>query len=120
MHSISRAEADGGPRKRGALRPRWDATARELWLGSILIKRFRVPAPAQELILTVFEEEEWPSCIDDPLPIKDQATRWRRLKAAIRHLNASHEIVVIRFHGNGRGDGIRWEYIRIRDRPPSP
>src|SRR6185295_1395039 len=42
-----------------ALKPRWDATRRELSMAGLLVKRFRVPARNQETILSVFEEEGW-------------------------------------------------------------
>jgi hypothetical protein len=34
---------------------------------AVLIKRFRVLEENQKIILTVFEESNWPDCIDDPL-----------------------------------------------------
>src|SRR5947207_475841 len=34
----------------------------------LLVKHFRRPAPNQYLILDVFQEENWPERIDDPLP----------------------------------------------------
>lgn len=93
------------------IKPRWDATARELWYGDLLVKRFRVPAECQCRILNAFEEDGWPRCIDDPLPCKDGDDRWRRLKKAIHMLNESQTNPVVKFHGNGTGDGICWEYI---------
>ena len=47
--------------------PRYDAMLHELRLGDEVVKRFTRPAPAQELILKVLEEERWPPAIDDPL-----------------------------------------------------
>lgn len=98
------------PTKRGKSVPHWDAQLRELRLGNKLVKRFRVPAANQELILNVFEEEGWPECIDDPLPPKgDDPTR--RLQATIKSLNRHQSEPLIRFHGNGEG-AVWWERAR--------
>jgi len=91
-----------------AARPRWDADRRELWLGAVLIKRFRVPAENQEIILAVFEESDWPDCIEDPLPPKPELDSKRRLHDAIRALNRSQRHPRIVFFGNGNGWSIRW------------
>jgi hypothetical protein len=98
------------PSAREPIKPHWDAVSRKLWYGDMLVKRFRVPAEAQCLILTVFQEEGWPSCIDDPLPCDDRSNSWHRLKKAIHMLNESQENPLITFHGNGTGDGVCWEY----------
>jgi hypothetical protein len=37
-------------------RPRCDSALRELWLGNWIVKRFRVLAENQELILKAFQE----------------------------------------------------------------
>jgi hypothetical protein len=95
------------------VKPRWNATARELHFGESLVKRFLVPAKNQDLILATFEEDGWPQCIDDPLPYNAGIDPRQRLKAAIRHLNSSHQTELIRFHGNGTGDGVRWECIGV-------
>ncbi len=41
------------------VKPLWDPTLRELRVGEILVKRYRVPAKTQELILNAFQEEDW-------------------------------------------------------------
>ena len=56
-------------RSKAVLKPHWEPTQRELRLGDRIVKRFRVPARNQELILKSFEEEGWPAHIDDPLPV---------------------------------------------------
>src|SRR5690349_10401971 len=49
--------------------PRWDGAARRLWLGAVLLKTYRQPAPRQVTLLAAFEEEGWAAGhIDDPLP----------------------------------------------------
>jgi len=77
--------------------PRWDCAGRKLFLGSSLIKSFNVPAANQQLILTAFEEQGWPSCIDDPLHPKDGVDPKRRVRDAVAGLNRSHKRRTIRF-----------------------
>jgi hypothetical protein len=91
--------------------PRWDRDRQELRLGEVVVKRFKVPAANQEQILAAFEEEGWPVHIDDPLsPHPDQDPK-RRLHATINALNRNQVNRVIRFRGDGRGEGICWETI---------
>lgn len=89
--------------------PEWDAQIRELRLGDEVLKRFRVPACNQQLILSAFEEEGWPAKIDDPLPRTVTVHSKPRLHAAIQSLNRNQRPHRIRFRGNGKGDGILWE-----------
>ena len=94
-----------------AHRPAWDAVRRELRLGGLLIKRFRVPALNQQLILAAFEELGWPQGIDDPLPPTADKHPKERLHEAIDRLNRSQQNRLIRFRGDGTGEGILWELI---------
>jgi hypothetical protein len=91
-------------------RPRWDSGRRELCVGDTVVKRFKVPAPNQELILQVFEEEGWPPFIDDPLLPAHDIDPQHRLRATIKSLNRSQSRPMIRFHGNGGGQVIYWEF----------
>jgi hypothetical protein len=90
-------------------RPSWDKNCRRLWLGGMLVKEFRLSAPNQELILSAFEELGWPPHLDDPLPPRADVDPRKRLHDTITRLNRHHRQRVIQFHGNGSGDGIRWE-----------
>src|SRR5262245_25376528 len=91
--------------------PSWDAVRRELRLGDVVVKRFREPAANQEAILAAFEEEGWCEHVFDPLPGGLQpAAAKRRLHDTIKRLNRFHLHSMIRFHGNGRGTGIFWEF----------
>jgi hypothetical protein len=47
-------------------KPHWQSARRELWLGDALIKRFRRPAPNQEMVLAVFEEDSPDSMTANP------------------------------------------------------
>jgi hypothetical protein len=91
--------------------PAWNAEHRELQVGELVVKRFRVPAPNQELILTSFQEEGWPDHIDDPLPPAADIDPKRRLHSAINSLNRNQKTPLIRFHGDGNGNGVYWELI---------
>ncbi len=93
------------------LTPTWDRDLQELRLGKELIKRFKVPAPNQEMILAVFQEENWPTYIDDPLPPHPKIDPKRRLHDAINSLNRNQRKKLIKFRGNGSGKGLRWECV---------
>lgn len=89
--------------------PRWDVTQHELWLDDTIVKRFRVPAHNQTIILDVFEEEGWPACIDDPLPPSGDIDPPTRLHDAINRLNGNQVNALLRFRNNGHGSGVSWE-----------
>lgn len=90
-------------------RPTWCNVNRELRVRDTLVKRFRVPAPNQEAILNAFEEEGWPTHIDDPLSQSTTVPAKSRLHSAINCLNRNQKQHLIQFSGNGNGDGIRWQ-----------
>jgi hypothetical protein len=72
--------------------PKWNAETRELWWHGHLIKRFRVPALSQEMILAAFEEDGWLRRIDDPLPRLLESDTSDRLREAVRGLTAGKDI----------------------------
>ncbi len=88
--------------------PLWDATRRELSFEGSVVKRFRVPAPNQEIIFAAFEEEGWPEHIDDPLPVRRDIDPPTRLHDTINRLNRNQKNCLLRFHGNGTGNGVMW------------
>jgi len=91
------------------LAPRWDARRRELLFGDCLVKRYRGRSPNQEAVMMAFEEEEWPSQIFDPLiPLPNLCPK-RRLNDTIKCLNRHRVRPLIRFGGDGTGQGILWE-----------
>jgi|SRR5579871_2372756 len=89
--------------------PHWDPDRRELYWGSELIKRFRVPAANQELILNAFQKQGWPSHIDDPLPRLTKGDSKKRLHNVINNLNKHRLATRLAFRGNGNGHGVAWE-----------
>lgn len=97
------------PASIAAMHPHWDAPRQELSIGNVLVKQFKVPAANQERILAVFEEEGWPPRIDDPLPGVEESRRKRRLHDTINSLNRGQRVPLMRFLGDGKGEGVRWE-----------
>lgn len=89
--------------------PNWDQLRRQLRVGSEIVKEFKLPSPNQETVLAALEEEGWPPRIDDPLPPVSSIDSRRRLHDTIRALNRKQRIALIRFMGDGSGEGIRWE-----------
>lgn len=89
--------------------PQWDGLRRELRVNGRLVKRFKLPSPNQECIIRTFHEEGWPLRIDDPLPPKSDQDPKKRLNETIKSLNRHHVRKLIRFHGDGTGEGICWE-----------
>jgi hypothetical protein len=91
--------------------PVWDCDRQELRFRGQLIKQFKVPSPNQETILAAFEEEHWPPRIDDPLPPQADQEPKRRLHDTINTLNRNQKNPLIRFLGDGSGQGVRWEPV---------
>jgi len=79
--------------------PKWDPQRQELRLAQYLIKRFKVPASTQRVILATFEEEKWPPRIDDPLPGHPEQDRKRRLHNTINALNRNQIHPLVSFLG---------------------
>jgi hypothetical protein len=92
-------------------KPSWDARSREVRVGEFLVKKFRVPAGNQELVLSAFEEEGWPVYIDDPLPRKAEMIPKQRLHNVITRLNGRQLVPILRFQGDGNGEGIGWQLL---------
>jgi hypothetical protein len=92
-----------------ALIPCWDCTRQELRLGHEIVKEFKLHSPNQAIILASFEEERWPPRIDDPLPHHEDIEPKQRLHDTIKSLNRNQKSRLIRFRGDGTGQGIRWE-----------
>jgi len=106
---ISVPEIDAKPAARVV--PRWDGDLQELRVNGAIVKQFKVPAPNQEMILSAFQEENWPVRIDDPLPPHPDQDSKRRLHDTIVSLNRNHKSRFIRFMGDGTGEGVRWTLV---------
>jgi hypothetical protein len=99
----------------GPLTPTWDRDRQELRVGAIVVKQFKVPAANQETILGAFEEESWPPRIDDPLRPHCEQSPKRRLQETIKSLNRNQKRYLLRFLGDGSGQGVRWEFRGEQD-----
>lgn len=114
MHSVSkrRATASRLPLLSTRIaRPRWDRDRRQLRFEGQIVKEFKLPSPNQEAVLTAFEEEGWPARTDDPLTPSANLDPRRRLHDTIKALNRNQKENLLRFMGDGTGEGIRWEPI---------
>jgi hypothetical protein len=97
---------------RGALpTPIWDQERRELRINEVVVKSFKLPSPNQEAILTALAEENWPVRIDDPLSPQVDLDPKRRLHDTIKSLNRNQKSRLIRFSGDGTGEGVLWKLI---------
>jgi hypothetical protein len=90
--------------------PQWDAEHRALRVGEWVVKEYRVPCRNQEAVLAAFQEEGWPHRIHDPLPPHGDIEPKCRLHDTIKRLNRHHKDRLIRFRGDGTGEGVCWEY----------
>jgi hypothetical protein len=90
--------------------PTWDSDRQQLRVGRQVVKQFKVPAANQEAILAAFQEEGWAPRIDDPLPPNPNQDSKRRLHDTINSLNRNQKNPLLRFLGDGKGEGIRWEF----------
>ena len=92
--------------------PRWDNNQRELWYGDLLIKQYRQKFGTQEATLETFQEEGWPTSIDDPLPSKcpkPESEPRRRLRDTVNDLNKHHiNPDIIHFDKNGHSNKVTW------------
>lgn len=91
--------------------PTWDRDRQQLRVGKFIVKEFKLPAPNQETILAAFQEENWAPRIDDPLPPLGDIDPKRRLHDTITSLNRNQKKPLIRFLGDGSGEGVRWEGV---------
>jgi hypothetical protein len=88
--------------------PTWDETRLELRFIGKVVKRYFAPAPNQQRILAAFDEEGWPVHIDDPLSPQIGQDPKRRLHDTINSLNRHQVQPLLRFLGDGKGEGVRW------------
>jgi hypothetical protein len=94
--------------------PTWDSDRQQLRVGRVIVKEFKVPAANQEAILAAFQEEGWCPRIDDPLAPKLNQDSKRRLHDTINSLNRNQKHSLVRFLGDGKGEGVRWGFVERR------
>ncbi len=91
--------------------PSWDADRHELRFQGKLVKQYKGRAANQQAILNAFEEENWAARIDDPLPPALDQNSKRRLSDTIKSLNGKQRNPLIRFSGDGTGEGVIWSVV---------
>jgi hypothetical protein len=114
QHSIVQMRHVAGNGEPHAVTPTWDSDRQQLRVGRMIVKEFKVPAANQEAILAAFEEEGWCPRIDDPLAPKLNQDSKRRLHDTINSLNRNQKNALIRFLGDGKGEGVRWGFVEPR------
>jgi hypothetical protein len=92
--------------------PRFNADNHEVWWGSHLVKRFNRPAPNLEAILTALEKSNWSEHVATILTPKGDRLSKYQLHEAIKTWNESSLGKFIALHGDGLGQGIRWERLK--------
>ena len=88
--------------------PKWDSSCRVVTYGGVVVKQFKLPSPNQVAVLAAFEEEGWPSRVDDPLPPRSDVDPKQRLHDTIRSINRNQRHNLLYFRGDGTGRGILW------------
>lgn len=88
--------------------PYWNPDAREFSVGPQLLKRFTRPAPMLDIILSSFQELDWPLRLDDPIPPTPGIVSAERLRDTVRRLNRCQNPHAVRFSSDGLGLGLRW------------
>lgn len=89
--------------------PAWDPDARALIFGNHVVKRFKVPAAAQEAVLAAFQLQGWPSFIANPLADERNHKTRQQLHNTINALNRNRLYARLRFIGNGSGQTVGWK-----------
>ncbi len=90
--------------------PVWDPQTREFSVGKQLLKRFTRPAPILDIVLSSFQELDWPLRLDDPLPPVRDIVSAERLRDTVRRLNRCQNPHTVRFSSDGLGTGVRWSW----------
>jgi hypothetical protein len=88
--------------------PVWDAKNRILLYDGRAVKRFKRPAPNQEVILKQFQRMKWKQRVPNPLPRVERMNRKVRLRDTVKHLNRRHEVKAMRFHSTDCGHFVTW------------
>jgi hypothetical protein len=88
--------------------PVWNRERGELSCGGKVIRKIRKRNQAKNIVkvLDAFQEEGWPHRIDDPLPNGPDGARVNQTRDSL-----NQNLQVIRFHGDGTGQGFTWDYV---------
>jgi hypothetical protein len=95
---------DNKPADKEVQFPRWDEMTSTLFWGDNPIRQFRKhPAQNQRELIEAFHREKWSQTIPNPFG-RDART----LNLTIYYLNKSLSPKLIRFSGDGTGEGVMW------------
>jgi hypothetical protein len=89
-------------------RPRWDKKNFRLMVGSQTVRTLRPLATNVIAVLDAFEREGWPGRINIPPGPGGRPWDWVVRDDTLKSLNEG--LARIRFHGDGTGEGIRWDW----------
>jgi hypothetical protein len=98
------------PSTKGRGTPCYDAERREPRVGKRLVKRLTQESDAVEIILLAFQEENWPSILDDPLSGKHGQNAKERLRTVVKNLNRRQREPLLRFRVRRQGAAVAWEF----------
>lgn len=98
--------------------PAWDGPRRELRWGDFILKRIRQGGRDQVRLLEAFARQQWAQRVHRPLPRKGRMSvaaykAW--LHRTITNLNRHHRLRLIRFGGDGTGEGVLWHLVMPDD-----
>ena len=93
--------------------PKWERDRQELKVGSVVVKRFKLPAAEQVTILAAFEDSAWSQRIANPLPSGPYHANCRPLQAAIDALNRNQLRPLVQFASDSTGEGVLWKLATV-------
>ncbi len=96
---------------RDVIVPHYDPMRAELTVRGQVVKRYRRAAMNQQAVILAFAEAGWIQRIDDPLPATSGICAKRRLQETVKALNSHHLRPLLRFSGDGTGEGVRWDFV---------
>ena len=101
--------------KHAKMKPFYDSELRRLYVGTTEVKRFMQASDAQEILVLVFQEENWRRRIDDPLPVKHNQDPPQRLRAAVCNLNRRQHVPLLHSRVIHKGTGVAWQFREGND-----
>jgi hypothetical protein len=87
------------------LKPRWNEHSRTLYLGDVVVKKFRKNLATNQIdVIEAFHHAGWVEGVPDPFGDP------QKLGETLRDLNRRLTPGTIRFWRDGTGEGMTWEY----------
>ena len=108
LDSMNLQDLSSGNEAQPVAVPVWCPETRVLKINGKVVKHFKWPAPNQEKLIAAFAAGSWPKILPDPLPPNHVCPK-RRLHDTIKCLNRNQINKLIKFRGDGTGQGVFWE-----------